>query len=419
MGARAGDHSGVVPVGREVIASRAEDAHGGADGASHRLVFCGGAAARRGRRERRGADPAGDGHRHGARSGSEAAARGDAASASRRGEGGAAPRGARRLGRRRQGRGGPLRARRRPKKGARPPRSRPARTGRRGPVDTVLGFGAIRDVRNDSEATTIFIASLVFGFAYRFGETWTMSARFPISTAHAPTARSATTDDFNSFAVGNLELAVRPAFRLTPRLRSPVGVAIDLPFASGDPFPEIRAPGERAQALSPTAPSARRGYEEYALFASAASAWCPASASSTTARRCTSARAPRSRRCSTAARAPRRAAPRGRGAGRAPRPDDELGDGGVGRLRLPRREAHARAPDLARGRYAANLARARSDYAGALWVVEPRSQSTVGRSTRPRSSPSRAVLGFILPVAGSLGGERERFGGALQAAFLF
>jgi hypothetical protein len=135
-------------------------------------------------------------------------------------------------------------------------------------AELFLGFGSIRDVVNDSQATDIFVASFLFGAQYRIGDTWTVGVRFPYSTGSTEGPPDGATEDFNSFAVGNLELSVRPAFRLTPRLRLPVGVAMDLPFASGDPFPEPNAQGERAQALVAQSAISARGFEEYALFAS-------------------------------------------------------------------------------------------------------------------------------------------------------
>ncbi len=134
-------------------------------------------------------------------------------------------------------------------------------------VDMLVGFGAMRDVTNDSGATDLTVLSFVFGFQYRFGDALTIGARFPYSTGSIKGPGGAA-DDYNTFAVGNIELRGQYAFELSRRLHLPVEVAFYLPSASGDLFAAANDQGSRAQALVNQAASYSRGFEENPLFAS-------------------------------------------------------------------------------------------------------------------------------------------------------
>jgi hypothetical protein len=136
-----------------------------------------------------------------------------------------------------------------------------------GSIDMLIGFGAMRDVTNDSDLTKITVLSLVFGLQYRFGDSLTFGARLPYSTGSI-TGPQGGTDDFNTFALGNLELSGRYTIELTRRLTLPIEAALYFPTASGDLFADAADQGARAQALVNQAASYSRGFEENPLFAS-------------------------------------------------------------------------------------------------------------------------------------------------------
>jgi hypothetical protein len=69
-------------------------------------------------------------------------------------------------------------------------------------------------------ATEITSISFVGGLAYRFGETWTVSVRVPFSWASITGPQEGPGDDYAAAQIGNVELTVRPSFRLT-RLHVP------------------------------------------------------------------------------------------------------------------------------------------------------------------------------------------------------
>jgi hypothetical protein len=136
-------------------------------------------------------------------------------------------------------------------------------------IDTVIGFGEINNSVSDASIPTdVTIFSFVFGVQYRVFDIWTLGLRFPYSTGSIKGPLPDNSDDFNTFAVGNLEFSVSPSFQLTRRWRIAPGVAFALPSASGDLFalPEDR--GAIAQALVNQAAASSRGWEENALFAS-------------------------------------------------------------------------------------------------------------------------------------------------------
>jgi hypothetical protein len=134
-------------------------------------------------------------------------------------------------------------------------------------VDMLIGFGAMRDVTNDSDLTKITVLSFIFGLQYRLGDALTIGARLPYATGSIAGPQGAS-DDFNTFALGNLELHGRYAIDLSPRLALPIEAAIYFPSASGDLFADPNDQGARAQALVNQAASYSRGFEENPLFAS-------------------------------------------------------------------------------------------------------------------------------------------------------
>lgn len=134
-------------------------------------------------------------------------------------------------------------------------------------LDMLVGLGAMRDVTNDSGVTDLTVLSFVFGLQYRFGESLTIGARFPYSTGSI-TGPGGAADDYNTFAIGNLELSGRYAFDLTRRISLPVELALYFPSASGDLFADANDQGARAQALVNQAAAYSRGFEENPLFAS-------------------------------------------------------------------------------------------------------------------------------------------------------
>jgi hypothetical protein len=134
-------------------------------------------------------------------------------------------------------------------------------------VDLVVGFGAMRDVTNDQDKTKITLASFVIGGRYRIGDSLTLGARFPYSTGKI-VGPGGGTNEFNTFAVGNVELEGRYAFELTHRLHLSPQLAFYLPSASGDLFADASNRGSRAQALVNQAAGFTRGWEENPLFAS-------------------------------------------------------------------------------------------------------------------------------------------------------
>ncbi len=136
-----------------------------------------------------------------------------------------------------------------------------------GSVDMVVGLGSMRDVTNDSDVTKLTVLSFVFGVQYRFGEHLTLGVRFPYSTGSI-TGPGGANNDFNTFAVGNLEVSGRYAIDLTRRLRLPIDAALYFPTASGDLFADTGDRGSRAQALVNQAAAYSRGFEENPLFAS-------------------------------------------------------------------------------------------------------------------------------------------------------
>jgi hypothetical protein len=133
-------------------------------------------------------------------------------------------------------------------------------------IDIVVGFGEMNELLNDASIPSeAAIFSFLFGVHYRAWDIWTMGLRLPYSTG---TIKGEGHDDYNTFALGNLELSVSPSFELSRRIRLPVGIALTLPVASGDPFANPAVdPGSIAQSLINDGADAARGLEETSLFA--------------------------------------------------------------------------------------------------------------------------------------------------------
>jgi hypothetical protein len=135
-------------------------------------------------------------------------------------------------------------------------------------VDMMIGFGGMHDVTKPGEITRFTVLSLIFGAQYRFGDSLTIGARFPYSTGKIAGPVKGGSDDFNTFAIGNFEVSGRYAFELTHRLTLPAELAIYLPTASGDLFADANDQGNVEQFLVNQAAAYSRGFEENPLFAS-------------------------------------------------------------------------------------------------------------------------------------------------------
>jgi hypothetical protein len=136
-------------------------------------------------------------------------------------------------------------------------------------VDTVIGFGDMLVVAQEVDGeTTMTVVSFAAQGRYRFGDTWALGVRFPFTNGSVKGPKDDTTDDYSTFALGNLELQIQPTFHLNRRLSVPVAVSFFAPVAAGDLYAAAGDQGARAQAIVNQAASASRGWEETALFAS-------------------------------------------------------------------------------------------------------------------------------------------------------
>lgn len=144
-------------------------------------------------------------------------------------------------------------------------------------LDTVLGFGSVRVVTEPGEATegtkVTPTASFLIGVGYRVGDTWSIGARFPISTGSVNGPDEPywegrrDPDAYKQIAIGGVELEVKPAFILSQTLRLPVGLAIVLPSGMGDYNPDPESRAGIGQAIVNQAATGSRGWEDRALFA--------------------------------------------------------------------------------------------------------------------------------------------------------
>lgn len=134
-------------------------------------------------------------------------------------------------------------------------------------LDTVLGFGGVNVVTDQPQsATKVTVVSFLPALSYRFGDVWTVGLRIPFSTGSS-TGPIGAIDKYSQFAVGNLEILVRPTFQLTKRLRLPAQVAFLPPTAMGQYFVDPNDTGNVARAIVNQAAGASRGWEDNALFA--------------------------------------------------------------------------------------------------------------------------------------------------------
>lgn len=136
-------------------------------------------------------------------------------------------------------------------------------------LDSVVGFGAMRDVVNDLQGPTkVTGGSLVLFFRYRVADIWSLSARFPFTRATITgPQQDPINDDYNSFSFGNLELKVSPAFAVTNNVRLVPALAFYIPTSTGDLFAPPNDQGLVAQALINQAAAYSRGWEDNPLFA--------------------------------------------------------------------------------------------------------------------------------------------------------
>ena len=138
-------------------------------------------------------------------------------------------------------------------------------------LDTVIGFGAMREITNDTGGndngrTRVTGVSFIAGASWRVAEIWTLGARMPFVRASLDGPAGL----FDTFAMGNIELMVKPSFQLTRRLRLPAQLSIFLPTAQGDLFPDQTASDKKVpivQAQLNQFGSYSRGWEEMPLFA--------------------------------------------------------------------------------------------------------------------------------------------------------
>ncbi len=139
-------------------------------------------------------------------------------------------------------------------------------------LDTAIGFGDARVVVGKSGTTDVTpTASFLIAGGYRFGDTWHVGARFPVSTGYSngpsdPYGFGRDPDEFRQIAVGNVELGVKPAFVVTRHLRLPFGVALTIPSAMGDLHADANNRADLGKAIVNQAAASSRGFEDRALF---------------------------------------------------------------------------------------------------------------------------------------------------------
>jgi len=152
----------------------------------------------------------------------------------------------------------------------------PANLGRPGNawVDVAIApSGSIIVPIQDSGPTAVAPgASFIFGTSYRIKDKWEVGGRFGVSSSAVDGPRTALLagsrdpDSFKQIATGNLEVSLRPYFKLTQAIVMPIGLALVLPSAQGDMFAEPDARVELARWNVNQSASAMRGWDEKALF---------------------------------------------------------------------------------------------------------------------------------------------------------
>lgn len=140
-------------------------------------------------------------------------------------------------------------------------------------LDTAIGFGSSRVVVHRTGSTDATpTASFLMGLGYRIGDTWSIGARFPISTGEndgpgEPFLEGRRDPDaYKQIAIGGIELAARPAFILTRTLRLPASLAVVIPTQSGDMNADPDNRADIGMAIVNQAAAASRGYVDRALF---------------------------------------------------------------------------------------------------------------------------------------------------------
>ncbi|MBW2525884.1 MAG: hypothetical protein JRI23_17005 [Deltaproteobacteria bacterium] len=140
-------------------------------------------------------------------------------------------------------------------------------------LDTAIGFGETRVVVQRTGNTDITpTASFLIGLGYRIGDTWSVGARFPISTGEnngpivPPPERERDPDAYKQIAIGGIEVAARPEFILNRTMRVPASLALVIPTQSGDMNADPDNRADIGMATVNQAAAASRGYVDRALF---------------------------------------------------------------------------------------------------------------------------------------------------------
>jgi hypothetical protein len=128
-------------------------------------------------------------------------------------------------------------------------------------LDLVFGFGKTGTA---SAPNDVSVVSFLLGATYEFPSHWGMRIRIPYGTGKVTESQQS---GYNSAALGNIELALERVLLPSNFTRLPVGLAIALPTAGGDPFPPSSDPGREHTYQINVAEQNARGLEEDALFA--------------------------------------------------------------------------------------------------------------------------------------------------------
>jgi hypothetical protein len=139
-------------------------------------------------------------------------------------------------------------------------------------ADIVFGFGKTGGTTGP-DAVELSVVSFVLGGGYHFTPEWGGRLRVPFATGkitHVGNEASGfenLNEGYNAAAFGNVELAGSYTLSLGPSTKLPLELAFAVPTASGDRFPPsddlIRGRRYRINAAA----QASRGFEEDALFA--------------------------------------------------------------------------------------------------------------------------------------------------------
>jgi hypothetical protein len=128
-------------------------------------------------------------------------------------------------------------------------------------LDLVFGFGKTGTVGAPNDVSVV---SFILGATYEFPSRWGVRLRIPYGTGKVTEFTQA---GYNAAALGNVELALERVMVPSRFTRLPVGLAIALPTAGGDPFPPTSDPGREHAYQVNVAEQSARGLEEDALFA--------------------------------------------------------------------------------------------------------------------------------------------------------